>query len=498
MLTEKVDMKMNKQKKTGETVWTSYSPEDFKKLNELCGLYEDFLSTCKTEREAAAEAVREAQAAGYRNLDDVLREGQKLKPGDKVYAVNMKKAIALFQIGKRPLSDGMRILGAHIDSPRMDVKQHPLYEGEGLAYFDTHYYGGIKKYQWVTIPLAIHGVVAKKDGSIVDVVIGEDDNDPIFCVTDLLIHLAKEQMEKKGSTVVEGEDLDVLIGSRPLMPQEGDSADEKAVKEAVKANTLQLLKEKYGIEEDDFISAELEIVPAGRARDMGFDRSMVAAYGQDDIVCAYTSLYAMLHTDEVQEYTGCCLLVDKEEIGSVGATGMTSRFFENTVAQLLYACRPDAAGQAAENSAFGQGACFDLMLRQALKNSKMLSSDVSAAFDPLYASSFDKKNSAFFGKGLVFNKYTGARGKSSSNDANAEYVAFVRRVMDDAGVTFQTAELGRVDAGGGGTIAYISAVYDMDVIDSGVAVLSMHSPLEVTSKADIYEAAKGYAAFLKA
>lgn len=282
------------------------------------------------------------------------------------------------------------------------------------------------------------------------------------------------------------------------MTQEGDSADEKAVKEAVKANTLQLLKEKYGIEEDDFISAELEIVPAGRARDMGFDRSMVAAYGQDDIVCAYTSLYAMLHTDEVQEYTGCCLLVDKEEIGSVGATGMTSRFFENTVAQLLYACRPDAAGQAAENSAFGQGACFDLLLRQALKNSKMLSSDVSAAFDPLYAGSFDKKNSAFFGKGLVFNKYTGARGKSSSNDANAEYVAFVRRVMDDAGVTFQTAELGRVDAGGGGTIAYISAVYDMDVIDSGVAVLSMHSPLEVTSKADIYEAAKGYAAFLKA
>ena len=470
-----------------ENVWKTYDDAALQRLETVCGEYKAFLNAGKTERECVKETIRMAEAAGFKDLAQVLESGEKLQAGDGVYAVNMKKAVALFRIGTRPLTDGMRILGAHIDSPRLDLKQNPLYEDTEMAFLDTHYYGGVKKYQWVTIPLAIHGVVAKKDGSVLEIAIGEDDADPVFCVTDLLIHLAAEQMEKKAKVVIEGENLDLLVGSRPLKAEKktedtGDeAADAPQEKEAVRANILQILKEKYGMEEDDFLSAELEVVPAGKARDMGFDRSMIAGYGQDDRVCAYTSLAAFLNV-KAPEYTSCCLLVDKEEIGSVGATGMHSRFFENTVADLLYMCGLDG----------------DRNVRRALGSSKMLSSDVSAAYDPLYASVFDRRNAAYFGKGLVFNKYTGARGKGGSNDANAEYVAWIRAAMDNANVAFQTAELGKVDAGGGGTIAYISAVYGMDVIDSGVAVLSMHAPMEVTSKADVFEAEKGYEAFLKA
>ena len=383
----------------------------------------------------------------------------------------MKKSIALFQIGTKPLTECMNILGAHIDSPRLDVKQNPLYEDNGFTYLDTHYYGGIKKWQWVTLPLAIHGVVAKKNGEVVDVVIGEDDNDPVFCVTDLLIHLSREQQTKPASTVVEGENLDLLIGSQPL---------EGTEKDAVKAMTLKLLNDKYGIEEEDFLSAELEIVPAGKARNCGIDESMIMAYGQDDRVCAYTSLVAMLEADD-PEKTTCCLLTDKEEIGSVGATGMQSHFFENTVAEIMNA----------------MGGFSEISLRRCLASSRMLSSDVSAGFDPTFESAFDKKNAAIFGEGMVFNKFTGSRGKSGSNDANAEYMAAIRKIMDDAEITYQTAELGKVDVGGGGTIAYILSLYGMEVIDCGVAVLNMHAPWEVTSKADIYETKKGYVAFLK-
>jgi aspartyl aminopeptidase len=400
-----------------------------------------------------------------------VAQGRKLQAGDKVYAVCMKKSIVLFNIGSEPLEKGMAILGAHIDTCRLDLKQHPLYEDSGLAYLDTHYYGGIKKYQWVTLPLALHGVVVKKDGTVLDIVIGEKDEDPVFCVTDLLIHLSQEQMEKKIAKAIDGEKLDVLVGTLPLKEEE---------KDAVKAGVLQLLKEHYDLEEDDFLSAELTLVPAGKARDMGFDRSMILAYGQDDRVCAYTSLIAMLETGRMKR-TACCLLVDKEEIGSVGATGMRSRFFENTLAELL--------------------ACMDsyseLTLRRCLANSHMLSSDVSSGYDALYASAYDKKNVAYLGKGMVFNKFTGARGKSGSNDANAEYMGELRRILDQHGVHFQTAELGRVDLGGGGTIAYIMSLYGMEVIDSGVAVLSMHAPWEVTSKIDIYETKKGYTAFLQ-
>ena len=383
----------------------------------------------------------------------------------------MKKSVALFQIGKTPMEQGMNILGAHIDSPRLDVKQNPLYEDTDFAYMDTHYYGGIKKYQWVALPLAIHGVIVKKDGSTAEVVIGEDENDPVLCITDLLIHLSGEQLEKKAAKVIEGEQLDILVGSRPLAGTE---------KESVKANILKLLEDKYQITEEDFLSAELEIVPAGKAKNSGIDSSMIMAYGQDDRVCAYTSLAAMLEVED-PERTTCCLLVDKEEIGSVGATGMQSRFFENVTAEVM-----ERTGKYSE-----------LLLRRCLANSCMLSSDVSAAFDPLFAGSFEKKNAAYFGRGMVFNKFTGARGKSGSNDANAEYFAKIRRVMDDAGVAFQTAELGKVDQGGGGTIAYILALYGMEVIDCGVAVLNMHAPWELTSKADIYETKKGYEAFLK-
>ncbi len=458
-----------------ENTWKSYTVEQCAELEQLCGSYREFLDKGKTERECVKEAVKQAEAAGYENLENVITSGKKLQPGDKVYSICMNKSVVLFMVGTEPMEKGMRILGAHIDSPRLDLKQNPLYEDNEMAYLDTHYYGGIKKYQWVTIPLAIHGVVVKKDGTVTEVRIGEEESDPVFCVTDLLIHLSGEQMDKKAKVVVEGENLDLLVGSRPVNM---DGEEEK--KDAVKAGILQILKEKYDMDEEDFLSAELEIVPAGKARDCGFDRSMVAAYGQDDRVCSYTSLAALLDT-EVQAHTCCCLLVDKEEIGSVGATGAQSRFFENAVAELM-----NCMGQYSE-----------LGLRRCLSSSKMLSSDVSAAFDPLYASAFEKKNAAFFGKGLVFNKYTGSAGKSHSNDANAEYLGWIRNVMDRHSVAFQTAELGRIDVGGGGTIAYISALYGMEVVDSGVAVLSMHAPMEITSKADIYEAKKGYQAFLR-
>ena len=457
-----------------KNAWLSYGESDEKEMEKLTKDYRAFLDAGKTERECVTELVREAEANGYVSLEAKQAAGEKIQPGDKVYAVGMKKIMALFHVGQEPLEKGMNILGAHIDSPRLDVKQNPLYEDTDLAYLDTHYYGGVKKYQWVALPLAIHGVIAKKDGSVVNVTIGEDENDPIVYITDLLIHLAGKQLQKKAAEVIEGENLDILIGSRPL----SESTDEKK-KEAVKSNVLRILKEKYDVEEEDFLSAELEIVPAGKARDCGLDRSMVAAYGQDDRVCAYTSFVAMMEMDAPKR-TSCCLLTDKEEIGSVGATGMQSRFFENTVAELLD----------------GMGCYSDLALRRTLRNSSMLSSDVSAGYDPAYGECFEKKNAAYLGRGIVLNKFTGARGKSGSNDANAEYVAEVRRIFDDHQVAFQTAELGKVDVGGGGTIAYVAALYGMNVIDSGVAVLSMHAPWEVTSKADIYEAKKAYKAFL--
>lgn len=454
-----------------DNVWLTYDEKDVEELEKLSDEYKAFLSRCKTERECTAYFTKEAEKAGYRSLDTLISEGASLKAGDKVYAVGMGKTIALFQIGRKPVTDGMNILCAHIDSPRLDLKQVPLYEDTELAFLDTHYYGGIKKYQWVTIPLALHGVIAKKDGSVVEVNIGESPEDPIVYVTDLLVHLASKQLAKKGSEVVTGENLDILVGSRPLEGEE---------KDAVKANILRLLKEKYDMEEDDFLSAEIEVVPAGSARDCGLDRSMIAGYGHDDRVCAFPSFQAMIET-EAPEKTSCCILVDKEEIGSVGATGMQSMFFENTVAELLALMGMDS----------------NLAVRRTLARSKMLSSDVSAAYDPAYSEAFEKKNCAFFGKGLVLNKYTGARGKSGSNDANAEYLAQLRRIFDDNKVAFQTAELGKVDFGGGGTIAYIAALYGMEVVDSGVAVLSMHAPCEIISKADLYEAKKGYAAFLK-
>lgn len=457
-----------------KNAWLSYGESDEKEMEKLAKDYRAFLDAGKTERECVTELVREAEANGYVSLEAKQAAGEKIQPGDKVYAVGMKKIMALFHVGQEPLEKGMNILGAHIDSPRLDVKQNPLYEDTDLAYLDTHYYGGVKKYQWVALPLAIHGVIAKKDGSVVNVTIGEDENDPVVYITDLLIHLAGKQLQKKAAEVIEGENLDILIGSRPL----SESTDEKK-KEAVKSNVLRILKEKYDVEEEDFLSAEIEIVPAGKARDCGLDRSMVAAYGQDDRVCAYTSFVAMMEMDAPKR-TSCCLLTDKEEIGSVGATGMQSRFFENTVAELLD----------------GMGCYSDLALRRTLRNSSMLSSDVSAGYDPAYGECFEKKNAAYLGRGIVLNKFTGARGKSGSNDANAEYVAEVRRIFDDHQVAFQTAELGKVDVGGGGTIAYIAALYGMNVIDSGVAVLSMHAPWEVTSKADIYEAKKAYKAFL--
>ena len=428
------------------------------------------MSKCKTERECATEIISLAKQQGYEDLEDIIKNNKKLSVGDKVYVNNKGKAVALFIVGSEPMESGLKILGAHIDSPRLDLKQNPLYEDSELSLLDTHYYGGIKKYQWVTLPLALHGVVVKKDGTIVDICVGEDENDPVVGVSDLLVHLSGEQLGKKADKVVEGEDLNVLVGSMPLKGTE---------KEAVKANILKILKEKYDIEEDDFLSAEIEVVPAGKARDYGLDRSMIMAYGHDDRVCSYTSLMAMFDITE-SDKTCCCLLVDKEEIGSVGATGMHSRFFENAVAEII-------------DKYEGYS---DLKLRRCLSNSKMLSSDVSAAFDPNYPSVMEKKNSAFFGRGMVFNKYTGARGKSGCNDANAEYMAELRSIMEKHDVSFQTAELGKVDAGGGGTIAYILAQYNMEVIDCGVALHNMHAPWEVASKVDIYETMKGYRAFL--
>ena len=491
-----------------DVAWKKYDEADLEALEQLASEYIDYISDNKTERECATAAIALAEERGYRPLDEAVREGRALRAGDKVWAQAHGKALILAHLGSVPLAEGFNILGAHIDSPRLDLKQNPFSESNGLAHLDTHYYGGIKNYQWVTLPLALHGVIAKTDGTVVEVNVGEDAGDPVFCVTDLLIHLAGKQMGKKASEVVEGEHLDILIGNRPLVIEkdeadgaddgdaaagadpavtEADAADrpvyEKlAEKEPVKAFALKLLAEKYGIAEEDFLSAEIEAVPAGRARDLGFDRSMVIGYGQDDRVCAYTSLAAQLAlADAALEKTGMCVLVDKEEIGSVGATGMASQFFENTVAEIM-----ELAGEGGP-----------LPLRRALAASSMLSSDVSAGFDPAYAAAFEPKNAAYLGRGLVFNKYTGSRGKSGSNDASAEYVARIRRIMGDAGVSFQTAELGKVDVGGGGTIAYIPAKYGMDVIDSGVPVLSMHAPWEVTSKADIYEAFKGYEAFLK-
>lgn len=454
-----------------KNAWKTYNDSEKEQLQSLNADYIDFLSECKTERECISETVKKAKEKGYISLEEAIANSKKLKQGDKVYAVCMNKTIALFNIGKEPLEKGMNILGAHVDSPRMDIKQNPLYENEGMAYLDTHYYGGIKKYQWVTLPLAIHGVIVKKDGTTVNVNIGEKPEDPVFCVTDLLIHLAANQMEKKAAKVVEGENLDILVGTIPLNDEE---------KEATKKGVLEILKEMYSMEEEDFMSAELEVVPAGRAREMGFDRSMIISYGQDDRVCAYTSLVAMLEMEKVDK-TSCCLLVDKEEIGSVGATGMQSRFFENTVAELL--------------NLFDDYS--EIKLKRCLANSRMLSSDVNAAFDALYAEAFQKNSSSFMGKGVVFNKFTGRGGKSGSNDANAEYLAALRKIMDDNNVNYQMAELGKVDIGGGGTIAYIMALYGMEVIDSGVAVLSMHAPWEVTNKADVYEAYKCYKAFLK-
>lgn len=460
-----------------KNVWKDYTNEQLTELDKINEDYKKCLDLGKTERECVSLTVERLRENGYVSLEEKMDAKEGLKQGDKIYAVCMGKSIVAFHIGSGSLERGMNILGAHIDSPRIDVKQNPLYESEELAYLDTHYYGGIKKYQWVTLPLALHGVIAKKDGTVEKVSIGEKDDEPVFTITDLLVHLASKQMEKKANAVIEGEKLDLLIGSRPLGEAEGLDKDEKC---AVKAKVLALLNEYYHMEEEDFVSAELEIVPAGRARDLGLDRSMILAYGQDDRVCAFTSLFALLDVQEV-ERTACCILVDKEEIGSVGATGMHSRFFENAVAELMALSGNES----------------DLKVRRALKNSRMLSSDVSAAYDPMFAENFEKRSSAFFGKGLVFNKFTGNRGKSGSNDANAEYLAQIRAALDKEKVAYQFAELGKVDAGGGGTIAYIMANYGMEVIDSGVAVLGMHAPWEAVSKADVYEAYKGYKAFLR-
>ena len=465
-----------------KNVWETYSTKQLKELEALNEEYREFLSECKTERECVDYIVNMAEEAGYRELQDVIKKGGRLKKGDRVYSVWMNKSVALFHIGEKKIEEGMNILGAHIDSPRLDIKQNPLYEDGGFAYLDTHYYGGVKKYQWVTIPLAIHGVIVKKDGTTIELNIGENEDDPVFFVSDLLIHLAQEQLEKKAAKVIEGEALDIIVGSKPLTfsKEEKEKKGESAGKDAVKKGILNILKENYDMDEEDFISAELEVVPAGKAREAGFDRSMILSYGQDDRVCAFTSLKAMLEMKSV-ERTACCLLVDKEEIGSVGATGMQSHFFENMVAEVLNL----------------MGEYSELNVRRCLASSCMLSSDVSSAFDPTYAASFDKKNVAYLGGGMVFNKFTGSRGKSGSNDANAEYLAHIRSIFEKENIHFQTAELGRVDLGGGGTIAYILALYGMNVIDSGVAVLNMHAPWEAVSKADVYETKRGYVAFLK-
>ena len=458
--------------------WKGYSKTQLAELEDFARAYTTFISNNKTERECVSTAVSLAESAGYANLDDLIEQGAKLEPGARVYASNRGKSLILIELGSEPLTKGINILGAHVDSPRLDVKQNPLEEKNDLAYLDTHYYGGVKKYQWVTLPLAIHGVVAKKDGTVVPVCLGEDAADPVFVISDLLIHLSQEQLQKKASEVIEGEMLDLLVGHKPLKIDGEKDEDEK---DAVKKNLLAILKDRYDIEEEDFLSAELEIVPAGPARDLGFDRSMILGYGHDDRSCSYPSLRAQLGLSKTPKRTALTILVDKEEIGSVGSTGMTSRFFENVVAEVLA-----LAG-------YGEGS---RALRRCLANSYMLSSDVSAGFDPSFASAFEPKNAAYLGRGLTFNKFTGSRGKSGSNDADAEYVALIRKVMDEHNVSWQTAELGKVDLGGGGTIAYILAEYGIKVIDCGVPVLSMHAPWEVISKADLYEAYRGYEAFL--
>ena len=454
-------------------MWEKLSAEDRTEMEKTAAKYMDCISSCKTERECIRRAVTMAEAAGYRDLRDVISEGGSLKADDKVYAVYNEKTMALYHIGTDPIEDGMNILGAHVDSPRIDVKQNPVYENTGFAYFDTHYYGGIKKYQWVTTQLALHGVVVKKDGTRVDICIGEDRNDPVFAITDILPHLGQPQMEKPAPKIIEGENLDLLIGSEPRAKKEDGESD------LIRNNILSLLKDKYDIEEEDFLSAELEIVPADKARDLGFDRSMIIGYGQDDRICAFTSLFAMLDAKSPKR-TACCLLVDKEEIGSVGASGMQSRFFENMTAEVLALLGyPNA-----------------ISLRRTLANSTMLSSDVSAGFDPLYGDVFEGKNSAYLGKGVVFNKYTGKAGKVGSSDANPEFIAAIRRILDANNVAFHTAELGKVDIGGGGTIAFIMANYGMEVIDCGLPILCMHAPMEISSKADIYEAVRAYSVFL--
>ncbi|MFG6384368.1 MAG: aminopeptidase [Lachnospiraceae bacterium] len=459
-----------------KNAWKKYPEGKREEVFAFAEDYRKFISNCKTERECVTEFIHQAKVAGFEDLKEILASGKTIKVGDKIYAENMGKMLALFVIGKKPLEQGMNILGAHIDSPRLDLKQIPLYEDTELAMLDTHYYGGVKKYQWVTLPLALHGVIVKKDGTRILVNVGEKEEDPVFGISDLLIHLASEQMDKKASKVIEGENLDLLVGSIPFESEE----EEKKAKEAVKKNVLNILKEQYNIEEEDFLSAEIEVVPAGKARDYGFDRSMIMGYGHDDRVCAYPSFQAILEAD-VCDRTSACLLVDKEEIGSVGATGMQSKFFEYTVAEIL-------------NVMVGYN---QIVFHRAMSASKVLSSDVSAAFDPLFASVMEKNNCAYFGNGVVFNKYTGSRGKGGSNDANPEYIAELRKIMEDNNIYFQTSELGKVDQGGGGTIAYILANYNMSVIDSGVAVLNMHAPWEIISKVDLYEAKLAYTAFLK-
>lgn len=462
-----------------KNTWEKYDEKQLQQVDDFAREYMDFLDNGKTERECIDQIVNTIEKAGYQELETLVKNQTQLKPGDKVYSVWMNKSVVMFQIGKESMAEGINILGAHIDSPRLDIKQNPLYEDGGFAYLDTHYYGGVKKYQWVTIPLAIHGVVVKKDGTTVEINVGENEDDPVFFVSDLLIHLAQEQLEKKANKVIEGEALDIIIGNKPLVIDKEKEDGKSSEKEAVKKGILDILQKTYEIEEEDFISAELEVVPAGKAREAGFDRSMILSYGQDDRVCAFSSLKAMLEIGQTDR-TACCILVDKEEIGSVGATGMQSRFFENAVAEVM-----NLTGEYSE-----------LNVRRCLAHSCMLSSDVSSAFDPTYAASFDKKNVAYLGCGMVFNKFTGSRGKSGSNDANAEYLGHIRAIFEKEDVNFQTAELGRVDLGGGGTIAYILALYGMNVIDSGVAVLNMHAPWEATSKADVYETKRGYVAFL--
>ena len=448
-----------------KNAWNKYS-ENKQDLISFCEDYKKFITKGKTERRCVEEAILEAEKAGFKNIDSF----KSLKTGDKVYATNKDKNFASFIIGEKPLEEGLRVLGAHIDSPRLDLKQNPLYEKFDFALLDTHYYGGIKKYQWVTIPLALYGVVCKKDGTQVKISIGDNEGDPVVGISDLLIHLSGDQMQKSAAKVIEGEDLDVMVGSIPTKEKE---------KSSVKATIIKLLKEKYDIEEEDFLSAEIEVVPAGEAKDYGLDRSMIAGYGHDDRVCAYTSLRAVIDSS-VNEYTSCAVLVDKEEIGSVGATGAQSKWFENVIAKLVML----------------EGNYSEFKVRSALENTKMLSSDVSAGFDPLFPGVNEAKNSAYLGKGICFNKYTGSRGKSGCNDAMPEYFAEIRNIMDANDVNFQTSELGKVDQGGGGTIAYILGNYNMNVIDAGVAVLNMHAPMEIVSKADVYEAYKAYKVFL--